>query len=705
MGRRFCRRNTSAEIGRYWGIGCRSRLGGQAVEFDAEFEDESGVGEEAHLSELDFFVVAFGEEGEAPDGREIAFAFVEKVVGAGDGDVVELGCGLKNLKGLEGVDEQAVGGDDLGLLVGDDAEFAEFDEAFLGGGGDAIGDGDGADVLIGGGVPVEEAPGGGREAAGAARAGDLHEVGAGGFGDHLIGEGSGLEGADLGVNFHWRCDGRFFSGDGFGRRQGDGRGLGLERQRCGLWRVGEGFAFDGEGAGGLKCGVGRGGVGNRGGGGDRLGGGRGGSGGLFVDEHGADDPDGDGEDDGEEEEVAELEFAAALVDFVGEPGVLGIDGGLGQAARPIGQESAERTGVLEGLEVVDQGEGVAVAIFLFLGHHLFADLGELGGDVGAERARVGRGREEDLADGVVGVGGGVGRRAGEAFVERGAEAVDVVLCVDILRVADLLGAHVGRRADGGSGLGELGLGGGEVLLGEAEVGELCVAAAVDHDVVGLDVAVDDLVLGGDDEGLRDVEDDAQCFGFGQGPLAQALGEGAAGDVLEDDVVEARGLVEVGVHDGDDIGVADAGSELGFADEALRDFGAFAGHDGRQDLERHVDLQRGVGGEVDGAHAAGAELADDLTSTDDIFRGELAKGSRVRTDPLGIGPLVGEVVLGFLGEIRSVANSHARGRRFFGLFLSIQRTSRTKFRDLLYRPPHHAPVESQGWGESAAERKF
>ena len=86
----------------------------------------------------------------------------------------------------------------------------------------------------------------------------------------------------------------------------------------------------------------------------------------------------------------------------------------------------------------------------------------------------------------------VGHRAGEALIRHHAQAVDVAPAIDGLGPG-LLGAHVVRRADGHSGAGELLPG---RRLGDPEVGQHALPELVEHDVVGLDVAVDDAALRG-----------------------------------------------------------------------------------------------------------------------------------------------------------------------------------------------------------------
>ena len=67
------------------------------------------------------------------------------------------------------------------------------------------------------------------------------------------------------------------------------------------------------------------------------------------------------------------------------------------------------------------------------------------------------------------------QRAGEHLVEHDAGGVDVALRAGVLRLADLLGRHVVRRAEEEAGLREDGLaaaGAAFLDLGDAEVGDL-----------------------------------------------------------------------------------------------------------------------------------------------------------------------------------------------------------------------------------------
>ena len=94
-----------------------------------------------------------------------------------------------------------------------------------------------------------------------------------------------------------------------------------------------------------------------------------------------------------------------------------------------------------------------------------------------------------LGDQLRHVGGVERAAAGEDLVEHQAERVDVAARRD-LAAGELLGRHVGRRA------GAQHFAGG---AGEAEVGDPDLAAAVEHDVRRLEIAMDDaaIVRGGE----------------------------------------------------------------------------------------------------------------------------------------------------------------------------------------------------------------
>ena len=82
------------------------------------------------------------------------------------------------------------------------------------------------------------------------------------------------------------------------------------------------------------------------------------------------------------------------------------------------------------------------------------------------------------------------RLAGEHLVQHAAEAVEVAPPVDRRVAAGLLGAHVGRRADGEAGLGE------PLAAGRASARAIPKSATMrvavgEQDVLRLDVAVDD----------------------------------------------------------------------------------------------------------------------------------------------------------------------------------------------------------------------
>ena len=121
---------------------------------------------------------------------------------------------------------------------------------------------------------------------------------------------------------------------------------------------------------------------------------------------------------------------------------------------------------------------------------------------------------------------------------------------------------------GGAGGVELGLVGTEAA-GEAEVEDLDEAAVGEHDVGGLEVAMEDAEVVGGGEAVGGLDAGGEDELEAGGAFGDELVEGLAGDVLHDDVgffaVTAFGGGLADVVDGADVGVVDGGGETGLAE--------------------------------------------------------------------------------------------------------------------------------------------
>ena len=207
------------------------------------------------------------------------------------------------------------------------------------------------------------------------------------------------------------------------------------------------------------------------------------------------------------------------------------------------------------------------------------------------------------------VGAGEWRLPREHLVQHAGQAVDVAARVHVAAPRRLLGAHVGRRADREAGLGQL-LGAGRAQrAGDAEVGDDRLVA-VEEDVLGLDVTVDDAAavrvgqraghVAGDSERVLD-----RKLLLPREARAQRLPSDAWHRVPED-----AGLF-AGVEDRQDVRVLKPGGEPDLPEEPL-------GAEGRGEL-RPKDLHR---------HLAGVPqvLAPDIPSPCRRARARARRGS-------------------------------------------------------------------------------
>ena len=316
----------------------------------------------------------------------------------------------------------------------------------------------------------------------------------------------------------------------------------------------------------------------------------------------------------------------------GEGIATGEGGGDGQsgggAAGGIGVEAAEDDALDGGVEVLDDRGGAGR-------RGLCLEAGQLGDARGLE-----------------------GALASEHFVEHDAEAVDVAAGGD-LGAFELLGGHVSGRA--AANLGALDLAG---PAGEPEIHDADLAAAIDHDVGGLEVAVEHaLLVRGGETGADAAREFEGLVGGKAADAAEQRGEILAVDELHGDVVEA--LVDADVVNAADVGVRDLAGDADFVEKTLED--GLGGADGfGQELERDGLAEDQVGGAVDLAHAAAAELAGDAVAGGNQGAGREALLVGMRGGGrLGRRHEFGRRGLGGLGERGSTGAAKAAGRGDLG----------------------------------------
>ena len=190
---------------------------------------------------------------------------------------------------------------------------------------------------------------------------------------------------------------------------------------------------------------------------------------------------------------------------------------------------------------------------------------------------------------------------GQHLVEHDAERVDVRLAVDVV-AERLLGRHVVGRAEHAA------VGGQPVVAqraGDPEVGHLGRALGVQQHVLGLDVAMHDLVRVRGPERAGDLDRVRQRLVDRQpahppDPVLERL----ALDVLEDDVGPV--LVLAGVDHADDVGMRELGDRPRLAPEALQLVGV-GRHLPVQELDRHPPFEVDVEGLIDRRHPSRADL--------------------------------------------------------------------------------------------------
>ena len=203
----------------------------------------------------------------------------------------------------------------------------------------------------------------------------------------------------------------------------------------------------------------------------------------------------------------------------------------------------------------------------------------------------------------------------QEFVEHHAQGVDVARRSDGL-AAELLGTGVGQRhplLSGPHGDARLRHQCRVEELGDPEVEQFGHAIRRDEDIAGFEIAVHDQVLVGIVDGGADGPKERQPRGDGQRMAGAVDIEREPLDVVHDQVGEAV-CSRAPVQEFGNVRVIKAGEDLPLGAKAPQEVAGWQAW--RDELDGHLLVVVVVGphGEVDHAHASGAELAHDLVGT-------------------------------------------------------------------------------------------
>ena len=226
----------------------------------------------------------------------------------------------------------------------------------------------------------------------------------------------------------------------------------------------------------------------------------------------------------------------------------------------------------------------------------------------------------------------------------------------------LLRAHVRGRAEDLAVDGHRHVAG--LPLGQAEVHQLRLAAFVEHDVGGLDVAMDDAHLVGVLQRVGDGGDELRRLA-GRRPLGrQQIGQRDPLDEFADQVREASRLADF--VDRHDRRMPQLGDAAGLPQEPLDV--AFAGHLPRsRNLDRHDAVEFGVAGLVHGAEGARPHQINELVAAEpplDFTRAPLGRRVRVKLDAQSAGGAEEFFRRRILGQLDGTLATRAEDRAHF-----------------------------------------